>query len=212
MLRELEHLRELRKDLLKQLRKLAQSERYKESVKLLQSAPCIGMLTAIRLVMEWGDLSRFARKEEFASLLRDCGSIFSSVMDALVKGSNAITKDRSDFGDYRVYLKKQIPDIHRRTLQVRPRFPAGMIIPFEALQDQTGTPGWWIAYNRIKHSEYDEFRSGNLEHSLTALAAIALLGFFMSWFISDQLFVNVGIVYPERSIDMTPERRLFITD
>lgn len=78
MLRELEHLRQLRKELLKQLRRLAQSDRYKESVELLQSAPGIGMLTAIRLAMEWGDVSRFGRKEEFASFLGLIPSDYSS--------------------------------------------------------------------------------------------------------------------------------------
>jgi hypothetical protein len=146
---------------------------------------------------------------EFASILRDCGSIFGSLMDALVRGSNTVTKPESNFGDYRDYLRKEISDIHRRTLQVRPRFPLGMVVPFEALEKLTGTPEWWEAYNRIKHSEYDEFRSGNLENCVTALSALALLGFLMSWFVSDQLFVNVGGVLKEESIDMSREWRLF---
>ena len=78
MLRELEHLRQLRKELLQQLRRLARSDRYKESVELLQSAPGIGMLTAIRLMLEWGDVSRFERKEEFASFLGLTPSDYSS--------------------------------------------------------------------------------------------------------------------------------------
>ena len=49
MFRELEQLRQLKRELLLQLRKLARSDRYKESVRLLMSAPGIGMLTAIRL-------------------------------------------------------------------------------------------------------------------------------------------------------------------
>lgn len=69
MFSELEHLRQLKKGLLLQLKKLARSDRYKESVELLKSAPGIGMLTAIRLVLEWGEVSRFGRKEEFASFL-----------------------------------------------------------------------------------------------------------------------------------------------
>ena len=146
---------------------------------------------------------------EFASILRDSGSIFSSVMDALVRGSNTIAKGETNFGDYRVYLKTEIPDIQGRTIQVRPCFPEGMLVPFEALGESSSTPEWWNAYNRIKHSEYDEFRSGNLENCLTALSALALLGFFMSWFVSDPLFVNVGIVYPEKSNVISPEKRLF---
>jgi transposase len=69
MFRELESLQELKEKLLQQLKKLAKSDRYKESIRLLMSAPGIGILTAIRLALEWGDLSRFGRKEEFASFL-----------------------------------------------------------------------------------------------------------------------------------------------
>ena len=42
------------------------------------SAPGIGMLTAIRLALEWGDVSRFGRKEEFASFLGLVPSDYSS--------------------------------------------------------------------------------------------------------------------------------------
>jgi transposase len=78
MFRELESLRQLQKRVLLQLRKLARSDRYKESVRLLMSAPGIGMLTAIRLALEWGDVSRFRRKEEFASFLGLVPSDYSS--------------------------------------------------------------------------------------------------------------------------------------
>jgi transposase len=78
MFNELEHLRQLRKELLQQLRTLAKSDRYKERVEILQSAPGIGMFTAIRLVLEWGDVSRFKRKEEFASFLGLVPSDYSS--------------------------------------------------------------------------------------------------------------------------------------
>ncbi len=78
MFREMEHLRQLKKELLLQMRKLAKSDRYKEDVRLLMSAPGIGMLTAIRLALEWGNVSRFRRKEEFASFLGLVPSDYSS--------------------------------------------------------------------------------------------------------------------------------------
>jgi transposase len=78
MFRELEDLRQLKKELLLQLRRLARSDRYNESVELLKSAPGIGMLTAVRLVLEWGDVSRFGRKEEFASFIGLVPSDYSS--------------------------------------------------------------------------------------------------------------------------------------
>ncbi len=69
LFRELEQLRQMKKEVILRLRQLARSPRYKESATLLRSAPGIGELTAIRLVLEWGDLSRFKRKEDFASFL-----------------------------------------------------------------------------------------------------------------------------------------------
>lgn len=148
---------------------------------------------------------------EYASILRDCGSIFGSLMDALVRGLNEVIKEKLFFKDYSEYLRKEILDVHRLTIQVRPRFPAGMVVPFEALKEAKGIPAWWSAYNGNKHNEYDKFRLGNLENCTTALSALSLLGFLMSWFSSDQLFVNVGMVYDEKSVDMAPERRLFLS-
>jgi transposase len=89
MFGELKQLRQLRKDVLKQLRVVAKSERYKETVKILKSAPGIGPLTSIRLALEWGDLSRFNRKEDFASFL---GLIPSEYSTGEVEHKGPITK------------------------------------------------------------------------------------------------------------------------
>jgi transposase len=66
---ELEQLRSLQKEVVGQMKILACSERYRRAVALLQSAPGIGVQTAIRLALEWGDLSRFRTKEAFSSFL-----------------------------------------------------------------------------------------------------------------------------------------------
>jgi transposase len=66
---ELEYFWELRKKIAKELRELAKTDRYKENVKVLKSVPGIGLLTAIRLMLEWGNLDRFKRKEEFSKFL-----------------------------------------------------------------------------------------------------------------------------------------------
>lgn len=68
-IQEMNYLRGVKKDILKKLRELAKSERYQKDTNLLKSAPGIGPLTAIRLVLEWGDVRRFKRKEQFASFL-----------------------------------------------------------------------------------------------------------------------------------------------
>ena len=63
------YLRQQRAAVLKQLRSLSRHDNYQRSFQLLRDVPGIGFLTAIRLVLEWGDVSRFKRKEEFASFL-----------------------------------------------------------------------------------------------------------------------------------------------
>lgn len=63
------YLRKQRAIVLKQLRALSRHDNYRRDFKLLHGVPGIGFLTAIRLVLEWGDLSRFKRKEEFGSFL-----------------------------------------------------------------------------------------------------------------------------------------------
>ena len=80
------------------------------------------------------------------------------------------------------------------------------MVPFEGLDR---APEWWNAHNKVKHQEYDEYRMGNLENCVTAVSALAILGHSMGAFLSDTLFVNVGIVYAENSVDMSDERRLF---
>jgi len=53
----------------RQLRDLAASEEYRQPVALLSSVPGIGWLTAIRLVLEWGDLSVFRNSAAFTAFL-----------------------------------------------------------------------------------------------------------------------------------------------
>jgi transposase len=69
LLTALRQSRQNQKEVLRKLRELAKSERYKRAVDLLRTAPGIGQLTSIRLALEWGDMSRFKRKEEFAAFL-----------------------------------------------------------------------------------------------------------------------------------------------
>jgi transposase len=67
MLNELAGLRKIKKEVTAKLRALARQERYQEGVEILTSVPGIGILTAIRLALEWGNMKRFKRKEQFAN-------------------------------------------------------------------------------------------------------------------------------------------------
>jgi transposase len=69
LLTELDQLRKHKATILRTLRMLAKNERYKEQARIIESVPGIGILTAIRLALEWGDVRRFKRKEQFSSFL-----------------------------------------------------------------------------------------------------------------------------------------------
>ncbi len=60
------------------LRKLAKSQKWKKKAELLQSIPGVGLLTAMAVLLEAGDISRFDRCEEFASWLGLVPSEWSS--------------------------------------------------------------------------------------------------------------------------------------
>jgi transposase len=63
----LENLREHRKELRRALMVISKEERYRKKFEIIKSVPGIGPLTAIRLFLEWGDVARFKRKEEFGN-------------------------------------------------------------------------------------------------------------------------------------------------
>lgn len=66
-LRLLDELERIKSELLEHLKSLSEKERYREAVKLKQSCPGVGWLSAIRFTLEWGDLSRFPSGKHIAS-------------------------------------------------------------------------------------------------------------------------------------------------
>ena len=71
----------LRQKLLKtnqEIRQLSQSEKYKSSYGLLISVPGIGIVTAMTLLTEIGDINRFSSFTKFNSFIGLCPSEFSS--------------------------------------------------------------------------------------------------------------------------------------
>ena len=154
--------------------------------------------------------NRATYSRELAGTLKEAGSSLDSLLRRLLTGARGPAQGKKyEFPSFRSFLTYEVPDIHRRSVTFRPRFPGGVVVPFEALQISDGTPEWWTSFNKVKHEESTEYRRGNLENALTAVAALALLGQQMGIFVSDELFANVGIAYPEDSIDLSAERRLF---
>lgn len=63
----LDKLGAIRLRLLSRLKLLCDKKRYRESVRLKQSCPGVGWLSAIRFTLEWGELSRFGSGKHLAS-------------------------------------------------------------------------------------------------------------------------------------------------
>jgi transposase len=74
----LKHLLVTRERLKGELKRLSEKGRYRDSVKAKRSVPGIGWLSAIRLTLEWGDLSRFKTGKHLASFTGLTCSEYSS--------------------------------------------------------------------------------------------------------------------------------------
>jgi hypothetical protein len=146
---------------------------------------------------------------EFAGILRDCGSTFSSALDAMIKGSGFASKDKTNINDYISFLKDQDDRVYLYSVHFRHRFPAGLILPLYSLKSAK-SPQWWGAYNKVKHSEYDKYHFGSLGHAATALAALVILETIFDRPRSDEIWTNIGSRYEEGSYDMNAMTRLFL--
>ena len=60
---------------------------------------------------------------EFASIHRDCGSIFSSVLDAIIKGSAFTNGKRTTITDYKQFLKAQDKKLYLYSVHFRIGMP-----------------------------------------------------------------------------------------
>jgi hypothetical protein len=130
---------------------------------------------------------------EYASILRDAGSTFSSVMHAFVIGGTRGQK-KTSIADYKNFLTTEDADISSRSLLILPHRNYGTLIPFYGFSKKY--PGWWSAYNKIKHSEHAHYKEGNLGNAITSVAALTILEYFIGVSDADNLWANIGIVYP----------------
>jgi transposase len=76
---QLKHLMEFKLRLKRELQKLSKKQRYAATFKIFESAPGIGWLTAIRLILEWGeDLSHFKSGKHLSSFIGLTSSEYST--------------------------------------------------------------------------------------------------------------------------------------
>ncbi len=113
---------------------------------------------------------------EFASILRDAGSAFSSVTDKLVRHSRRVAASQIlSMGDYVEWLKEMIPKLHLAAAELSFPLEERLLVPFKSLGEPDTTVGWWKAYNNVKHADIDMYQEGNLEHAVSSVAGLAVL-------------------------------------
>jgi hypothetical protein len=131
---------------------------------------------------------------EYASILRDAGSVFGSVMDRLVRETSSVS-GQLDIRKYREWLRSEVENIHSLAAEINYPLAERVLLPFLTLKDENGRLEWWNAYNELKHSDIDKFQVGNFENALNSVAALAILVTLMGEV--PTLFPNVGFFEPE---------------
>jgi hypothetical protein len=108
---------------------------------------------------------------EYASLLRDAGGTFGSVMDRIVRENGGKAKQPT-MKHFREHICKVFrargEQPHHLAVHVLPDWKT--VYPFEEFDPNGPGAGleWWKAYTNVKHTESVNLTQGNLKNALTA--------------------------------------------
>lgn len=112
---------------------------------------------------------------EYTSILRDVGSVFSSVLESFLTNING-KRGREVRCDFRTFLLEEITDLetvmcilgkgvdHRR---------ARWLFPFEGFAGRKIDSTWWRGYNDVKHRDIHRLEAGNLSNVLYSFGALS---------------------------------------
>jgi len=78
LLEEYERITSLLQEQTRLVKQLSQNDRYRDKVKLLMSLPGIGLITAMEILTELGDVSRFSRADKLSAYVGLTPSQYSS--------------------------------------------------------------------------------------------------------------------------------------
>jgi len=112
---------------------------------------------------------------EFASITRDIGSTFGSILDKLVRNTTTEPKDIYDIRDYRRFLADEVEEVETISVQLNSPFLLNRILPFENVGNIKRKLNWWVAYNNLKHSEIDNYEDGSLTNVIYGMGSLAIL-------------------------------------
>ena len=113
---------------------------------------------------------------ELASLLRDIGGTFSSVLDCMVKGHRNISIETIlNIGDYRGFLNDEIKNLEAVVVYLNVDFNEKRVFPFEGFSSEKINSVWWEAYNEVKHLDIYSIKKGCLSNVIYSFCALSVL-------------------------------------
>ena len=162
------------------LKKHRAQEWHKEITKYLirRYSPIVNRINNTIRYVEIDPVNYLTFSYEYASLLRDIGGSFSSIMDSFLKGLNIKPKYGGLYNvlDYRDFLFNKIEDFDRVGVILSNTVKENMIFPFEDFVEKKKiTAEWWKAYNDVKHTEIYSLQKGCLSNVLYGFSALTIL-------------------------------------
>lgn len=115
---------------------------------------------------------------EYGSLVRDIGSVFSSILDKLVRETKfpeIKEKNETNMGHYRQWLQKEIEELHLSLIEIKISNYNRYLRPFANFDGQETSLKWWKAFTSLKHSDIENHVLGNFENCFNALGALATM-------------------------------------
>jgi len=116
---------------------------------------------------------------EFGSVLRDIGSVVSSILDKLTRNTAKKPTGRYDITDYLKFLIRDVKAIELIGVELNCPFRQRMVFPFYRIADAKilwkDRLMWWTPYNNLKHSEINNLSDGCLTNVVYGTASLAIL-------------------------------------
>lgn len=139
---------------------------------------------------------------EYASLLRDVGSVYSSVMDSLVRKGNLANKEMYNILNYRHFLSEEIENLENICAELRANYNRRFLELFRGYNDPSTRISWWDAYNAVKHSDIASLNLGCQCHVLYGFTTISTIYQLISKEGRDEQLFSLGF-HRDWSVDRT---------
>ena len=125
--------------------------------------------------------------------MRDTGSVFDSSLTRIIRKAE-LDYDNRIFGllKFLKYYEPQLEYIRLKFLHYN-----GFLYPFKPEENEV--PGWWNAYNKIKHEEIAKISQGNFRNALLGLSALGIIKQSMGRSLDMEIFsiVNYPFTKPQ---------------